>query len=119
MSSIPLIYYLADLASSFVASTVPSHIRLQAILCILDTVGCTIAGSIADEPNTMLRSEIAIVGGSDVGSSTVVGSDVRLPLTSAARVNAFMGDQFELNDLLLVAFRVLQSFITWKRLPTD
>ena len=71
------------------------------VLCILDTLGCIIAGSVLPEPRQMLEAEVAVIGEFTTGNGcTVFGSHIRLPVTSAARANAFAGDQLELNDLL-------------------
>ena len=95
------IHYLGDYAASLTANNIPADVRRQALLCILDTVGCIIAGTIAEEPQAMRRAEKLLAGNTSVqGESTVIGTDDKLSPTSAARCNAFAGDQFELNDLL-------------------
>ncbi|KAL8283945.1 hypothetical protein RQP46_005058 [Phenoliferia psychrophenolica] len=96
--TVPPIQYLADLADSLRSKAIAPEIRRQAVLCILDTLGCAIAGTTAAEPRMMLRAEQATAGSG--GASTVIGSKLKVSSTAAARINAFAGDVFELNDLI-------------------
>jgi 2-methylcitrate dehydratase PrpD len=66
-------------------------------LCILDTLGCMVAGSRVDDWKPLMAAESAE---SDRKEATVIGTGKRLPVDAAARVNAYMGDIFELNDLI-------------------
>jgi 2-methylcitrate dehydratase PrpD len=73
----------------------PPGVRHQAALCLLDTIGCMIAGSATQEARQVLAAETAL----GTGNSVVIGSHQRLP-AAAARVNGYAGDIFEVNDLI-------------------
>jgi 2-methylcitrate dehydratase PrpD len=89
-----IIHRLADLAAALSLAELPDLVRRQAALTLLDTVGCMIAGSATQEARSMLEAESEVSG-----NVTVMGSARRLPIRAAARVNAYMGDIFEINDL--------------------
>lgn len=76
---------------------VPEEVLQQGRLSILDTVGCMVSGAHVPETRLLLRAEREASPG--VGTCSVVGHDVRLPMAAAARVNGYAGDIFELNDL--------------------
>ena len=88
---------LANFAFDLVPGQIPDVVQKQARLCVLDTLGCMIAGSRTKEASALLEVEHAA---HHKGDSTVAGSSRRLPSDAAARVNAYMGDIFELNDLI-------------------
>jgi 2-methylcitrate dehydratase PrpD len=88
---------LAAFAAGVRLADVPARVRRQAQLCILDTIGCSVAGSRVDDWKPLLAAEEALAG---PVQATVVGHGKRLPVQAAARVNAYMGDVFELNDLI-------------------
>jgi 2-methylcitrate dehydratase PrpD len=69
----------------------------QAGLCVLDTVACIVAGAATPEGAAMLAAEEAAGTG---GAVTVLGSTTRLSAEAAARLHAYWGDIFELNDLI-------------------
>ncbi|MBV1867906.1 MAG: MmgE/PrpD family protein [Marinosulfonomonas sp.] len=76
---------------------IPGKVKRQAAFCILDTIGCMIAGSQVPETQQVIAAERA-VGAS--GQASIIGNTAKLGVVSAARVNAYMGDIFELNDLI-------------------
>lgn len=76
---------------------VPAGVRSQAKLCILDTMGCVASGSDEEDAMAALRVERET---SLLGEASVVCSDIKLSAEAATRVNAFMGDIFELNDFI-------------------
>ncbi|MEQ9022949.1 MAG: MmgE/PrpD family protein, partial [Pseudomonadales bacterium] len=88
---------LANFVFDLAPAHIPDVVTKQARLCILDTLGCMIAGSQTKEARALLEVEHASHG---KGDSTVAGSSRRLSSDAAARVNAYMGDIFELNDLI-------------------
>lgn len=67
----------------------PDAVRTQAALCLLDTVGCIIAGSQTPEARALYRAESALHG--DLHD---------WPAEVSARVLGFLGDILELNDLI-------------------
>lgn len=88
---------LASYASDLRLSHVPGAVRQQAHLCILDTIGCVVAGARVEDWHPLLEVEAQQ---SSREEATVIGQGRRLSADSAARVNAYMGDVFELNDLI-------------------
>ncbi len=92
-----LIHELADFVYSLRIETIPEAVLRQATLCILDTVGCMIAGCNTEEAKKILTAEEISNG---TGECVIVGEKIKLPPYSAARVNGYMGDIFEINDLI-------------------
>lgn len=88
---------LASFVAGIRLAAVPEVVRRQARLCILDTIGCVVAGSRVDDWKPLLAAETAEACREE---ATVVALGRRLPVDAAARVNAYMGDVFELNDLI-------------------
>ncbi len=88
---------LGQFAASIELDKVPRSARHQATLCILDTIGCIVLGADTPDAKTMLAAESARGGKAE---AAVFGTSMRLPVESAARVNGYLGDIFELNDLL-------------------
>ena len=89
-----LIQSLARFVGSLSLDSVPERVRQEAKLCILDTLGCILAGADSPEGQTLLKSERELSGGDP--------SDWQNPLSPAARARifAYWGDVFELNDLI-------------------
>ena len=73
----------------------PAEVRDQGALCILDTVGCMLAGSRTEEAKLMLDCEADVAD-----ACTIVGSAERRNVGTAIRVNGYFGDVLELNDLI-------------------
>ena len=65
---------LADFASGLSLASVPERARHQALLCLLDTVGCTVAGSVTDEASRLTAAECSA---SSPGHSTLLGRPER------------------------------------------
>ena len=95
--AVELLTGLGEFVASIDLDAVPEPARHQATLCILDTIGCIVLGADTPEAETMLAAEQARGGKAE---ATVLGTSVRLPIEAAARVNGYLGDIFELNDLL-------------------
>lgn len=88
-----IIHRLADFANGLTLADIPERVRRQGALTMLDTVGCMIAGSVTAEAKLLQEAE-------DMpGPASVLGSGLRLTTRAAARVNGYMGDIFEINDL--------------------
>jgi len=88
---------LAFASEQIVLQNVPVRVKRQAALCILDTVGCMVAGTSTAEAELLFRCE----AGSQSASQVVVpGTAQVLDLYAALRVNGYLGDVLELNDLI-------------------
>lgn len=95
--AVPLLSGLADYAFELRSAQIPGQVRYEAALCILDTLGCMVGGLdddawrpiVAAERRRNARAEASLIGIGD-----------RLSIEAAARVNAYIGDLFELNDLI-------------------
>lgn len=92
-----LIGALASYVSDIRLREVPDEVRKQAKLCILDTIGATVAGSRTDDWHPLMQAEAADNARPE---ATVIAAGRKLSTEAAARVNAYMGDIFELNDLI-------------------
>ena len=92
-----LLAQVAQFAHGIRLSAIPETVRRQARLNILDTIGCIASGARLSESQQLLSAEAARRGAHE---ATVFGSSDRLPIEAATRVNAYMGDVFELNDLI-------------------
>lgn len=88
---------LADEACAITLTKIPDVVLRQARLCILDTVGCVLAGSRTAEAQ-LIRACEKEFGGEP--RAMVIGTRLRRSLTSAMRINGYMGDVLELNDLI-------------------
>ncbi len=88
---------LARHVSRLTLASAPEQVRSQASLCILDTVGCMIAGTQTEEAQLVLACEPADAATDPV---TVPGTVERRGLMAALRVNGYLGDVLELNDLI-------------------
>lgn len=89
-----LIEALAGFAGSLALDRVPERVIQEAKLCVLDTLGCILAGADSPEGAMILNAERKLCGdGPPV---------LRRPLSSSAtaRVFGYWGDIFELNDLI-------------------
>ena len=92
-----LLARLADFSHGIRLADIPAEVRKQARLNILDTIGCIASGAALSDSQLLLRAESARGGPAE---ATVLGSRTRLPIEAATRVNGYMGDVFELNDLI-------------------
>jgi 2-methylcitrate dehydratase PrpD len=88
---------LAAYAVALKLDHAPEGVQRQVHLCILDTIGCVVAGSAVEDWKPLMEAEMA---SGTSPQSTVIGTRTRLSAEAAARVNAYMGDIFELNDLI-------------------
>jgi 2-methylcitrate dehydratase PrpD len=88
---------LARFTTTLDLKRVPDSVRRQAGLCVLDTIGCMLAGADTPEGAMLLDAESGSGGGPH---ARVIGRAQALPIESAARVHGYWGDIFELNDLI-------------------
>lgn len=95
-SADPTLRQLARQASAMTVQDIPESVRRQARLCILDTVGCALAGTRTEEARLALACEPA----SADEAATVFGTPHRRSLQGAVRINGYLGDVLELNDLI-------------------
>lgn len=86
--SMTLIEHLVDGAYSLGLDDVPANVQDQAVLCLVDTVGCIIAGTQVSETLSLLEAEYLVRGSLEDWPDDVV-----------ARVLGYLGDALELNDL--------------------
>ncbi|PZW44814.1 2-methylcitrate dehydratase PrpD [Humitalea rosea] len=93
----PLLGALAHFAAKLDLARVPEAVRRQAGLCILDTIGCMLAGAETPEAAMVLAAERDASGD---GAARILGSPIALRPEAAARVHGYWGDIFELNDLI-------------------
>lgn len=93
----PLLTQLAAYSSGISLSKVPKTVQRHASMNILDTIGCMASGARLDESLALLDAEARRA---ERQEASVLGSNLRLPIEAATRVNGFMGDVFELNDLI-------------------
>ncbi len=89
---------LAEQARSLRLQDIPEDARAWARQCVLDTIGCTLAGA-SDELVTILLAEMQEQGG--VESATVIGHKGRLPVASAAIVNGAAAHALDFDDVNL------------------
>ena len=87
---------LALRASAMKFDAIPTEILWQARLCVLDTLGCILAGTRTEEA-ALLRTAIP---SAEDGKVTGYGSQDRHSITDAALLHGYLGDVLELNDLI-------------------
>ena len=87
---------LAEQSAALTYADLSADARALARQCVLDYLGCALAG--ADDPLTgMLLAEMQEQGGNDVAS--VLGQDARLPPLSAALVNGTAAHALDFDDV--------------------
>lgn len=87
---------IAEFVAGLRPEAVPDEAMRQARLCLLDTLGCMISAAGTDEAQRLRRAEAA----TNPGALCSVAGGGRHSLLGAARINAYQGDVFELNDLI-------------------
>jgi 2-methylcitrate dehydratase PrpD len=89
---------LAEQARGLTFADIPETIRDWARQCVLDYVGCAVAGA-SDGLVSILLAEMREQGGVEVAS--VLGHSGRLPVASAAIVNGAAGHALDFDDVNL------------------
>lgn len=97
IAEVSLLGALGRFAATLDLPAIPKLARHQAALCILDTIGCMVLGADTPDAELMLTAERA---GGGAAEASVFGMSARLPVEAAARSNGYLGDIFELNDLI-------------------
>lgn len=87
---------LAQQALGMSGDRIPLTVLNQARLCILDTLGCILAGTKTEECRLILACEPE----QPSEAIKVFGTSHRRGLREAIRINAYLGDVLELNDLI-------------------
>lgn len=88
--------HLAHFAADVAKGNFPAKVLLEAKFCVLDTIGCMIAGAPLKEGIAFAAMEKEI----SPGPARVIGMKETFSEAGAARVNAYNGDILELNDLI-------------------
>jgi len=92
----PVTAILVGQARAVRHDTLPEEVRAIARQCILDTLGCALAG--ANEALTrLLLADLAEDGGTP--AATVIGHSARLPAPAAALVNGAAGHALDFDDV--------------------
>jgi 2-methylcitrate dehydratase PrpD len=89
---------LTDQARALRLQDIPEAIRFWARQCVLDYIGCGIAGA-SDELVAILLAEMQEQGGDEIAS--VLGHRGRLPVASAAIVNGAASHALDFDDVNL------------------
>ena len=94
-SPIPMVTQIAERIMAFDSKSIPAEVALHAKLLILDSIGCALAakGELAYE--RALRTFQAIGGNAECA---IIGSQQRLPVTSAVMLNGILIRALDLND---------------------
>jgi 2-methylcitrate dehydratase PrpD len=87
---------LAEQARTLTLADIPPDIRAWARQCVLDYVGCALAGA-KDELTEILLAEMQEQGGNT--TAQVIGHSVRLPPASAAMVNGTAAHALDFDDV--------------------
>jgi 2-methylcitrate dehydratase PrpD len=89
---------LAQQATNLRYEELPEPVRELARQCVLDYLGCTVAGA-GDQLVGMLLDEMAEAGGT--AQASVIGHPMRLPVMTAALVNGAAGHALDYDDVNL------------------
>ncbi len=76
---------------------IPAIVQEEAKRCLLDTIGCIAAGTHDSGAKALLRAEQSLCA---PGSAGILGAGNAFSAEAAARVNGYMGDLYEFNDLI-------------------
>lgn len=93
-----LTYRLAEQARTLTYAAIPEETRVWARQCILDTIGCALAGA-SDELSQILYAELSEQGGN--AKASVWGFPGGLPPASAAIVNGAAAHALDYDDVNL------------------
>ena len=98
MSTQGLTRALAEQARTLTFADIPEETRAWARQCILDYVGCAIAGA-SDELTGILLAELTEQGGNE--TATIIGHVKKLPAASAALINGAAAHALDFDDVNL------------------
>jgi 2-methylcitrate dehydratase PrpD len=87
---------LATYVKNIEFSSIPTEVIGHAKLCLLDWLGCAMAGSL-ERPAKIAKELITSMGG--INESTVVGTAIRTSSPYAVLVNGIFGHCIELDDI--------------------
>lgn len=93
----PLFLTLARFAREVAIGDIPEDVWVEAKYCLLDTLGCMIAGAPLPDGLMFANIEARFAPGEE---ARIIGRPIRLSAAAAARVNGYNGDILELNDLI-------------------
>lgn len=93
----PLLAAIAGFAAGFRWRDLPAVVQEEARLNVLDSIGCMASGARLPETARLVEAER---GMGATGPATVLGAAGGFSPEAACRINAYMGDVFELNDLI-------------------
>ena len=96
-NSLAALKLLARQARDMTIASIPAEVAHQARLCLLDSVGCMLAGTRTQEARLVMDCEPALAA---EAGATIVGTPHRRDWRGAVRVNGYLGDVLELNDLI-------------------
>jgi 2-methylcitrate dehydratase PrpD len=88
---------LADFADALDLASIPEEVLVQSRLEVLDTIGCIVAGVPEPDSRMIVATERRALKGP---TSRLFGSRERFPVEVAARLNSYLGDVCEHNDLV-------------------
>ncbi|HET6184367.1 MAG TPA: MmgE/PrpD family protein [Acetobacteraceae bacterium] len=89
---------LVEKARATGTAPLPDEVRALARQCVLDTLGCALAGS-TEALTRILLDEAVADGGAQ--AATVIGHATRLPVAAAALVNGAAGHALDFDDVNL------------------
>jgi len=91
--------FLAEIIAKYIERIKYNDIPRAAIekikLCILDSIGCALGGSMTDEGNIVIKS---LLKGGGQGSSTIFGHKIRTSLSSAVFINSVFTNILDFDD---------------------
>src|SRR4029450_2626521 len=94
-AKIPLVKQIAERILEFDAQSIPDDVLLHAQFLILDSIGCALAAGKEHAFERALRTFEAIGGNPDC---TIIGSNHRMPVTSAVMLNGILIRGLDLNE---------------------
>jgi 2-methylcitrate dehydratase len=94
-SPIPMVKQIAERIMAFDSKSIPAEVALHAKLLILDSIGCALAAKDELAYERALRTFQAVGGNAECA---IIGSQQRLPVTSAVMLNGILIRALDLND---------------------
>src|SRR5918996_5670951 len=91
----PLVKQIAGRILDFDSKSIPPDVALHSKLLVLDSIGCGFAAGKEHAYERALRTFEAIGGNTEC---TIVGTKLRMPVTSAVMLNGILIHELDLND---------------------